>query len=228
MCRFAHCLFKCLYFTVTTPMGVMLFRNEDWVPGSLFGVGKRDLSLLWEDFPLTPHTPFLLLFYNWELGYHLHSLAYHIFSKPRNDFYESLLHHLCSVFLMVFSYVNNCGRIGVLVLLLHDVVDIFMYGSKCLMDLQNQVPAYVTFAGLIFCYAKYRLWVFPSCVIVSGIAAISIVPDWIAFRYTTYTLLIVMLLCLFVLHVYWFYLILCILKDIVCGREAKDIHSVVE
>ena len=108
--RMALTLFKTIYFFIISPLGILLFRNEDWVPKQLFGAGKGDLSLLWENFPYVPRVPYLSLYYCIELGYHMHSLVYHLKLPPRNDFYESLLHHLATVFLiilslMVFTYI---------------------------------------------------------------------------------------------------------------------------
>ncbi|ELP94408.1 longevity assurance factor, putative [Entamoeba invadens IP1] len=226
--RFSHCVFKNLYFFVTAPLGVLLFKNEDWVPRVLFGVGKGDISRVWDNFPATQQTKYLALFYNWELGYHLHSLFFHLFSNPRNDFFETLLHHLCSVFLMTFSYTNNCGRIGVLVLLLHDIVDVFMYFSKWAIDLQNVKPGALCFVFLTYAYAKLRLFVFPVYIIPAGAVAINFVPDTVALKYPTYILFMAMLLSLLGLHIYWYYLIMKMLVNLLKGNGARDIHSIVE
>ncbi|EAL46558.1 longevity-assurance family protein [Entamoeba histolytica HM-1:IMSS-B] len=226
--RFGHCVFKNIYFFITAPLGICLFKNEDWVPAVLFGNGKQDISLLWEDFPLTPQTNSIIIFYNWELGYHLQSLLFHLLSTPRNDFFETLLHHLCSVFLMTFSYTNNCARIGVLVLILHDIVDVFMYFSKWAIDLENIIPGSLCFIFLTFVYALFRLYVFPMYIIRAGLIAINYVPDTIKYKYLTYGLFMLMLFSLLALHIYWFYLIIQMLIHLISGKGARDIHSIVE
>lgn len=49
-------------------------------------------------------------------------LTWLCFSFPK-DFGIMFLHHLVSIFLITFSYVNNMARIGTLVLCLHDSAD---------------------------------------------------------------------------------------------------------
>ena len=82
--RFGLVLMKGLYFFTTTPLGIVLFRNEDWFPKCLYGRG--DISNLWNNFPNQETTTAMTIFYCWELGYHLHSLVFHIYGEHGVDF----------------------------------------------------------------------------------------------------------------------------------------------
>ncbi|KAL7716347.1 Protein ASC1 [Entamoeba marina] len=228
--RFGLTLFKLTYFVITAPLGVFLFRNEDWMPSALFGKGKSDLSLLWENFPFVPKVNFLLFYYCYQLGYHSHSLLFHICSKPRNDYFENLLHHIVTVMLIVFSYVNNCGRIGILVMILHDIVDVTVYATKATTDLKNQIPTHFLFVFLLITYFRFRLWVLPRYVIPSAIDAINYIPPDVTGGLVVYYLLVGMLCSLFILHIYWYGLILDMIlkafkKEGIVDPQATQISS---
>ena len=156
---------------------------------------------------------------------HLHSLVYHLKLPARNDFYESLLHHLTTVFLIVLSYSNNCARIGVLVMFLHDVVDAFMYIAKTLMDVTNMVIFLPFYLGFLFSYLYFRLWVLPRYVIPGGYDAIHYIPEGAPFGYTTWALLNALLVVLFILHIYWFKLIIDTTLAMVKKEGIVDPHA---
>lgn len=48
----------------------------------------------------------------------------------RKDWLESMIHHIATVILLAYSYWVNFTRIGVMVILLHDVGDIFLEAAK--------------------------------------------------------------------------------------------------
>lgn len=48
------------------------------------------------------------------------------FDVKRKDFWQMFIHHIATIALMAFSWVSNLHRVGTLVLLLHDCVDIFL------------------------------------------------------------------------------------------------------
>ncbi|ELP87436.1 longevity assurance factor, putative [Entamoeba invadens IP1] len=225
--RFSICFFKACYFFFTTPMGILLFRYEDWFPSQLYGKGAQNLDLMWEDFPFQLPTWKLTFFYCWELGYHFHSLVHHMSSEKRADYFENLLHHVATVFLIVFSYLNNCGRCGVLVLILHDLVDMIMYFAKSVNDIKTQIPAYISFALLAYSFPKFRIYFLGGYLIPAAGGCIKYVPSDLQGGFMVYCLIMSLLCVLLVLHIYWFFLILQMIYKIVTqkGRIA-DPHTV--
>ncbi|ELP88697.1 protein ASC1, putative [Entamoeba invadens IP1] len=224
--RFGLTLFKTVYYFIVTPIGFYLFRNEDWMPQALFGQGKSDLNLLWENFPYMEPVKYIAFYYSFELGYHLHSLIYHMFIvPPRNDFYETLLHHLVTVMLIFLSYFNNCARIGVLVMILHDIVDAIMYAGKALNDVANDYVVVTAFSGVLVSYARFRLWVLPRYIIPAAINAGNYIPKDASCGKLIWIVCVMMLVALFGLHVYWFSLILDMVKKLVCKEGIVDPHA---
>ncbi|EDR26635.1 protein ASC1, putative [Entamoeba dispar SAW760] len=224
--RFALVLFKAIYFWISAPLGILLFRYEDWMPSALFGKGKQDLELLWENFPYQEQSPMLSVYYCWALGYHFHSLVFHMQSEKRNDYFENLLHHVATVFLIIFSFCNNCGRIGVLVLILHDIVDAIMYMSKSVNDMPNQVPVYCGFAFIAISFFQFRIFTLGYHIIPAAVNAKNYIPDGIPGSYIVFYLLVGLLCVLWVLHAYWFYLIIQIIVVAIKNKgRLKDPHA---
>ena len=83
----------------------------------------------------------------------------------------------------------------------------------------------VAFTGLVVSYLKYRLWVLPRYVIPGAYDAIHYIPEGAAFGHTTWFLLNALLVVLFILHVYWFKLIIEMIQKIVGNKGIVDPHA---
>lgn len=207
--RFSICLFKTIYFFFSATLGFVLFRNEDWMPHILFGKGKGDYNQLWEGYPYKEYNPLIDFYYIVGLGYHLHSLVFHMMSEKRSDYLENLLHHIATVFLMIFSFCNQCTRVGILVMIVHDIVDFIMYLGKSIHDLNMKIPVYIVFFLLIINYFKYRVFYFPRYIIWEGaLLGKNFLPFEISGLFTNFYLMIGLLWVLWGLHLYWFYMII--------------------
>jgi hypothetical protein len=134
--RCAQYLFKLSYDIVFCAYGYKLMRHRSWMPPEMGGSGNIAEAFSDSDLNFMPWD--LKIYYQISLGYHLHSLAYHSFwTKRRNDFIEMLLHHLVTVFLIGFSYMFNFLKIGLIVMLVHDVSDIPGYLVRIFVDTAN-------------------------------------------------------------------------------------------
>lgn len=66
------------------------------------------------------------MFYLVEMGKHLARFFMHIFIRSEGSYYEYVLHHSLSTFLIFFSYTMNMWMIGIFVLFVHDISDVFL------------------------------------------------------------------------------------------------------
>ncbi len=48
------------------------------------------------------------------------------YDRARKDFWEMFIHHVVTLLLLSFSWTSNLTRVGTLVLILHDVGDVFL------------------------------------------------------------------------------------------------------
>jgi hypothetical protein len=71
----------------------------------------------------TENTFAIKILYMVEFGKHFSRLIIHSFVRQEGMYYEFTLHHMLSVALIVFSYLENIWLSGMVVLLTHDLSD---------------------------------------------------------------------------------------------------------
>lgn len=148
-----------LWFTIFYPMVTLwgffisvsqpFFRSTDLI---YFDLPQHDLSFNfgWK------------MYYLAECGFYIQALFSLIFIDQRmKDFLEYLIHHISTLIALFLSYTCGYPRLATIVLLLHDVTDIFLYSSKFSIEIGNRPVASVLFAGFILCYTFLRLMYFP-------------------------------------------------------------------
>jgi hypothetical protein len=201
--------------------GFSVLRGKPWVPSVLGGSGHT--RFCWTDgLPFQPVSEDLRLFYLTAVGYHLSEVVMHTMQKRLPDFWEMLLHHVVTLFLVSFSYLLNYVRVGSLVLFLHGATDIFIYASKVLVDAGSVRIITVSYFSLVVSYAWFRIYVFPMYVMRSA---------WIeslqeaAMELNAWGFLNFALCVLFILHVYWFSLVIKIGVNFRRTGEARDMVS---
>jgi len=90
-------------------------------------------------------------------------------------YYEFLLHHGMAFFLLVFSYLYNCWKIGALVVFLHDSSDVLLTLVRVLADYKhinkNLINGIFVFNVLFWIYS--RIIYFPMYVIYEPIVVSS-------------------------------------------------------
>ena len=132
---------------------------------------------LWEPHPISgqQNKPSIHLLYLLQMAIWLVTCFQHRFVEEKHkDYFLMFAHHLVTIALVGCSYSYNYLRVGVVVLYLHDVSDvlgdltkIFNYckleGARGLFLLE------MCFAALLYSWAYYRLYLFPTKVIVDGV-----------------------------------------------------------
>eukprot|EP00955_Chlamydomonas_euryale_P041442 351978-Chlamydomonas_euryale.AAC.5 len=145
----------------------------------------------------------------------IHFLAFH--EVRRKDWLESMIHHVATVGLLAYSYYVNFCRIGVLIMLLHDISDIFLELAKLCRYCRRPTAATVSFATFFVSWVALRMLYFPLVIIRSTLSE----PMGLVGRYIDvdpmphYLIFNGLLLLLLVLHTYWSYLILLVLINTV-------------
>lgn len=217
--RCCDALFKCGYYTVMMVWLLSFLRGEAWVPWVLGGSGET--RFCWTDgLPFQPMNEDLKQYYLVAVGYHLCEVAMHMTSFGLPDFWEMLLHHTVTCFLVSFSYLLNYQRIGSLVLLLHGCTDIFIYMSKFLVDIGNVYLITLSYLSLISSYGYFRIYVFPMYVMKSAwVESLQVagVEAHAAWGFLNFALCVLLLL-----HMYWFSLIIKIGMNFRKTGEARD------
>ena len=127
-----------------------------------------------------------------------------------------LLHHLCTLSLVIFSYLTNYSNLGSIVLFLHNTSDIFVYLTRLLI--QTDSPEWIKNLSGIFltCSMLYtRLYVFGQAIYTLYFYA---TWEW-GF---TLDFLFLFLTFLYLMHINWCVLLLSKFYLIVVGNRLSD------
>jgi len=113
-----------------------------------------------------------------------------------------LVHHMCTISLITFSYLSNYSNIGCIVLFLHDFGDIFVYITRIFLN--TRAPEFLKVSSGVLLLAVYiytRIYVFGE-VILELYRGISTHFNLVNKSLTG------LLVFLYILHLYWVFLII--------------------
>ncbi|KTG44249.1 hypothetical protein cypCar_00041217 [Cyprinus carpio] len=142
-----------------------------------------------------------------------------------SDFLLMFLHHVATISLITFSYVNNMARVGTLVMCLHDAADILLEAAKMANYGKCQRLCNVLFVMFALVFISSRLGVYPVWILNTTVfeswEIVGPYPSWWVFN--------VLLVLLQALHTFWSYLIVRIAcRAISRGKVSKDDRSDIE
>jgi hypothetical protein len=197
--------YKGIYYTIVVIWGYLLLKDEYFLPASLLGSGN--LSDLEKRFPYHKQPDNLKYYVLATMGFHLFSFVKHAVSKARNDYMEMMLHHAATVLLYGFSYYCNRNDTGAIVMFLHDWADIPCGFTRCFTETIYQGISIFFGLAMAVLWFYTRLIVFPQVINAALIDTFDGKHDMFR-NFSGF-----MLVCLLILHTYWFYILAqCILK----------------
>merc|ERR1719247_426555 len=164
--RWRESVFKCIYFICMTTWVFRLLQDKAWLPPVLGGSGET--RHCWTGNATQAMPEDLKQFCLVAAGFHLSEVVLHVAGPRHPDFWEMLLHHTLTCFLVSFSYVLNYTRVGSMVMLLHGATDIFIYFSKAVVDTANVRLIVASYFTLVSAYAWFRIYIFPMHVMRSA------------------------------------------------------------
>ncbi len=230
--RLTENLFYTVYYVMAFSFYLLvLVPSVDW-SSSLFTNKNEIVPTV-----LTPYPPPMnvaeRVYYVQAGGYYISVMFFLILFDPRrSDFFELMLHHFVTLALVVGSYSFGYVRIGIIILALHDIGDIFLYGAKTVHYLGYS--GWDTFLFAIFAVTFYvtRLVMYSRLVYAISVETLQSVIEipslcnWAKF-YETYVwhhLAFSIFMCaLLVLHCFWFALILRMIhRELFLGKKVSD------
>jgi hypothetical protein len=213
--KFSESCWKGLFYLPLTAAGLYLVWEGDYFPNT---------ANCWIGHPNIPISPALRFYTLYQLGFYWHSLyAHFVYEVKRSDFWPLLLHHVATIMLIQGSYQMRFHRIGHLIVVAHDVNDVFFEIGKLFVYLGKETITNVLFIFLLLSWVTTRLGIFPFMLIRTAIfEGVHVMgPDLIPF-WATMNVFLVFLLGL---HVYWFSLMLRMAARVVRGKEKKIVDS---
>ena len=97
-------------------------------------------------YPMQQNSIYCHLYFYVAFGHHLATLIYILKSPCLPDFFDQLLPCVAALCLIYFSYMSNFLRVGVVILLCHDICDIFTFG--CVFGRKRSQQTVSTASGL--------------------------------------------------------------------------------
>ncbi|XP_027699952.1 ceramide synthase 4-like [Vombatus ursinus] len=216
--KFSESCSRFLFHSCFSFGGLFIFCNKTW-----FGQPET----IWNGYPKQVSCPDLCWWYIFHIVFYFFILLvlFYNFLISHRDFYGYVIHHFVTVTLIFYSYSANLVHIGVLVMLLHDVSDIFLETSKMIAYAkwkQAQNIIFILF-GLVFFVS--RLIFFPTKVIYNFYYVFQTNNQFFFGYYFSNSLLMVTQS----LNLFWFFLILKVIyKFLSEGQVKSDVRSDLE
>lgn len=122
-------MFKLLYFCSMSVIGYYILRSETYFPKQFLGHG--DYSNIFKEDKIEQlyftKPEYFDVYYLATLGFVFSDSIWLIFINERqSDFWIMILHHICTISLVSFSFLTNESAAGVIIFYLHDFTDIFV------------------------------------------------------------------------------------------------------
>ncbi|XP_016107767.1 ceramide synthase 6-like [Sinocyclocheilus grahami] len=117
LARFCESMWRFTFYLYIFTYGVRFLKKSPWL---------WNTRECWYNYPYQPLTVDLHYYYILELSFYLSLLFSQFTDIRRKDFLLMFLHHVATISLITFSYVNNMARVGTLVMCLHDAADVLL------------------------------------------------------------------------------------------------------
>ena len=218
----ARHVYKITFYTGITIFGYYVLKDLPYFPKSMLGKGYMPAMFL-PGFPNSyfhEKPPLFNFYYNLSLAYFVCDFIFLFISeKKQSDFVTMLLHHICTISLIIFSFITNYSNIGCLVIFCHMESDILLHLERFLLQTDKSVFV-LTIVGIIFVsnFIYMRQYVFGDMI-------------YTIYKYITWnwgiitTMLWLFLVILYIMHLRWSYILLYKTSELVFEKKriADDI-----
>eukprot|EP00744_Colponema_vietnamica_P008302 GILI01011854.1.p1 GENE.GILI01011854.1~~GILI01011854.1.p1 ORF type:complete len:352 (+),score=79.87 GILI01011854.1:123-1178(+) len=215
--KFSYQGWLLLFYTTSTIYGYICLHDKPWVSYPLGESQKREMGL---NFRSTAHNE-IVWYYSYQIGFFFAELYAICTETKRSDFLEYLIHHIVTLYLMIFSWAAYEHRVGSYVLIIHDAVDIFLCLSKMAHYIKvRDLVMFPTFISFVVSYAFFRMF----CLPVLSYELLTVTR----FEHSNFASSMLGFILAFVLqalHVFWFYLILRVIYKMFVVGVNEDVRS---
>lgn len=215
--KFCETALYFLFYVLSTLWGMLVLYFESW---------PLQTKFFWIDYPRHSLSHFFKYYYIFQFAFYLHqSIVLTLLDGKRKDYIELGIHHMVTLGLISISYILRHFRIGLVILVIHDLSDVFLNLAKCFHYVEMKALTDITFGVFAFVFFVTRLVLFPK-------VAYSIwwEPQLYHTDISLYSLQLyfwkLALLILQILHIFWFSTITRMIVDsIILGGVKKDARS---
>jgi hypothetical protein len=182
-----------------------------------------DTRQYWEGWPHQDGIGPLRIICALELGFYLSGgfmLAF--WEVRRKDHFVMMTHHLMSITLISACYYNSYFRSGCVIMLIHDCTDVLLETAKIFEYQRIPALANAFFVLFLAAWLALRMIAFPLWIMRSTIFE---VVEILGFPPPGYILINSLFALLYLIHCYWFVLILQVAWGFVVSGKAEDLRE---
>ncbi|XP_034040150.1 ceramide synthase 2 [Thalassophryne amazonica] len=210
--KFTEASWRFVFYLSAFIGGIIALHDKEWF---------YDTREVWTGFPKQSMLPSQYWYYMLEMGFYCSLLFSVAFDVKRKDFKEQIIHHLATLVLLSFSWCVNYIRVGTLVMLIHDASDVLLESAKLFNYAKWEKTCKALFVVFAVMFMVTRLVIFPFWLIhCTWVYPIHHYPAFFGYYFFN-----IMLLVLLFLHVFWAYLILCMIRKFLFGTLTRDERS---
>ncbi|KAL4324278.1 hypothetical protein GQ457_11G027710 [Hibiscus cannabinus] len=224
--KFKESAWKCVYFFSSELLSLYVSYGEPWFTNTKYfweGPGEQ----VWPDQKIKLK---LKAYYTYAGGFYTYSLFALIFWETRrSDFLVSMVHHIATIILIVLSYTFRFARVGSVTLALHEGSDVFLETAKMSKYSGVEWLASIGFVLFALSWTILRVLLFPFWIIWSTSYEVLLTLDkekHMVDGSIYYYLFNTLLLCLLVVHIYWWILMIRVIRrQVQSGGQVDDVRS---
>ena len=210
--------FKGTMYFILTVFGYIILKDLNYFPKSLLGKGWLP-NMFIKGYPNSFYLekpPLFDFYYMFCLSYFSSDFIWLIFiNDKQSDFINMLLHHICTISLIIFSHLVHYSNVGSIVLFLHLESDIFVHLTR--FFLQTDVPEIiknVTGLFLVFNFLYIRVYVLGDII-------------YVLYHYVTWKgvvdwFLLIFLSIIYLMHINWAIMLLQKMFGLCFGKKLTD------
>jgi ceramide synthetase len=223
--KFPESIWKFSVYTITWTWSAYITHDMDLM---------FDILSHWTTwYPARPVETSVYWLFTFEVGFYLHySYGMLFLEARRKDFAVLMAHHILTVALIVGCYTVRFHIVGVLLIFIHDIGDVFLEGSKSILYFKEQdgrlvkwVETCANIGFLMFAteYFLFRIYWFVTKALYSTLYVSIVVfptgPFYLPFNF--------MLLSLLAMQIFWFTMIVKLLvKVLILREELSDVRDI--
>lgn len=211
--KFRECAWYTTYYVTGLTFATMVASREAY---NFF-----DMPQIWINYPLHPFSFLFRLYYLFELAFYVQALVALFLETRTDDFVVLVAHHVATIILVLGSYMCRYQRIGLLILILHDISDVFLYGAKMVKYIELTTITNMCFGAFAVSFFLCRLYLFPVFAIRSAAFDSLSIGRHIPLHAVTNVCLVALL----IMHCYWWVLIMRIILKMWRGQGVQDIRE---
>uniref|UniRef100_A0A8C9T5Y5 Ceramide synthase 3a n=1 Tax=Scleropages formosus TaxID=113540 RepID=A0A8C9T5Y5_SCLFO len=178
---------------------------------------RRTTREVWVGFPKQTMLESQYWYYILEMSFYVSLLFSITFDVKRKDFKEQIIHHLATLTLLAFSWCVNYIRIGSLVMITHDASDVLLESAKLFNYAKWETTCNSIFVVFAIVFMVTRLIIFPFWLIhCTWVYPVEMYPAFFGYYFFN-----AMLVVLLLLHIFWAYLILRMVRKFLFGNVIR-------